>query len=115
MHPGLGHASRAPLRPGAGLPHGSADAGRRFPQMVDRMAGRTARSRRRKRLPPALTMKTEPRRHRAVRRRLAFVAAPLALACAAASADPGYYVVTVYDEPGVRTLDFRYWTVKRPG
>ncbi len=39
----------------------------------------------------------------------------LLLGCAAASADPGYYVVTVYGEPGVRTLDYRYWAVKRPG
>jgi hypothetical protein len=33
----------------------------------------------------------------------------------AALADPGYYVVTAYDNPGVRTIDFRYWTVKQPG
>lgn len=33
-------------------------------------------------------------------------------ACCSARADPGYYVVTVYDNAGVRTLDFRYWTVK---
>ena len=26
--------------------------------------------------------------------------------------NPGYYVVTVYDDPGVVTLDFRYWTVQ---
>ena len=41
--------------------------------------------------------------------------AALALGCGTAAADPGYYVVTVYDDPGVRTLDFRYWTVKKPG
>jgi hypothetical protein len=35
--------------------------------------------------------------------------------CCAASADPGYYVVTAYDNEGVRTLDFRYWTVKLDG
>lgn len=29
--------------------------------------------------------------------------------------EPGYYVVTVYDDPGVRTVDFRYWTVKPDG
>ena len=38
-----------------------------------------------------------------------------ALCCATAAADPGYYVVTVYDNPGVRTADFRYWAVKNPG
>ena len=42
------------------------------------------------------------------------LAAALLVSCAA-HADPGYYVVTVYDNPGVRTVDFRYWTVKRPG
>ena len=36
------------------------------------------------------------------------------LASGTAAADPGYYVVTAYDNPGVRTVDFRYWTVKRP-
>ncbi|MGZ5248923.1 MAG: hypothetical protein ACXWIQ_01715 [Caldimonas sp.] len=41
--------------------------------------------------------------------------APLALSCAMAAADPGYYVVTVYDDPGVKTLDLRYWSVKSPG
>ena len=39
----------------------------------------------------------------------------LALGGGPAAADPGYYVVTVYDDPGVRSLDFRYWTVKHPG
>jgi hypothetical protein len=43
------------------------------------------------------------------------LAAALHWACLAAKADPGYYVVTVYDNDGVRTLDFRYWTVKFPG
>lgn len=47
--------------------------------------------------------------------RTALAAVPLALCCAGASAGPGYYVVTVYDNPGVKTLDFRYWTVKSPG
>ena len=32
-----------------------------------------------------------------------------------ALADPGYYVVTAYDNEGQRTLDLRYWTVKTPG
>jgi hypothetical protein len=36
----------------------------------------------------------------------------LALAASAAAADPGYYVVTPYDNAGVRTVDVRYWTVK---
>ena len=37
------------------------------------------------------------------------------LVCAAtARADPGYYVVTPYEKAGLRTLELRYWTVKRP-
>lgn len=36
-----------------------------------------------------------------------------ALACAA-HADPGYYVVTVYDNEGQTSADLRYWTVKHP-
>jgi hypothetical protein len=32
-----------------------------------------------------------------------------------AAAEPGYYVVTVYDNPGVKTADLRYWTVLLPG
>jgi hypothetical protein len=39
----------------------------------------------------------------------------LALHCGMAAAEPGYYVVTAYDNPGVKTIDFRYWTVKHPG
>jgi hypothetical protein len=35
------------------------------------------------------------------------LAAPLVV-----QADPGYYVVTPYDNAGIRTLDIRYWTVK---
>lgn len=42
-------------------------------------------------------------------------AAALVFLSAAALADPGYYVVTVYAEPGVKTVDFRYWTVRLPG
>jgi hypothetical protein len=41
-----------------------------------------------------------------------------AVACAAAwtptLADPGYYVVTAYDNEGQRSVDLRYWTVKLP-
>lgn len=33
----------------------------------------------------------------------------------ALATEPGYYVVTVYADPGVRTLDFRYWTVRPDG
>ena len=44
-------------------------------------------------------------------------ALPLVLAAASgsAAADPGYYVVTAYDNEGQRTIDLRYWTVKKPG
>jgi hypothetical protein len=38
-----------------------------------------------------------------------------ALWAGAAAADPGYYVVTVYSDPGVRTVDLRYWTVQPKG
>ena len=38
-----------------------------------------------------------------------------ALIAGAAHADPGYYVVTPYDNDGVRFVDFRYWSVKRNG
>ncbi|HEV8690875.1 MAG TPA: hypothetical protein VGQ91_11305 [Ideonella sp.] len=30
-------------------------------------------------------------------------------------ADPGYYVVTAYDNAGQRSVDFRYWTVQKKG
>ena len=39
----------------------------------------------------------------------------MAAASGAAVADPGYYVVTAYDNEGARTVDLRYWTVKSPG
>jgi hypothetical protein len=32
-----------------------------------------------------------------------------------ALADPGYYVVSAYDNEGMGTVDFRYWTVRFPG
>ena len=35
--------------------------------------------------------------------------------CATAHADPGYYVVTAYDNEGQRSVDLRYWSVKRSG
>ena len=38
----------------------------------------------------------------------------LALLPLAALADPGYYVVTPYDRAGLATVEFRYWTFKRP-
>ena len=40
---------------------------------------------------------------------------PLLAATTIARADPGYYVVTAYDSAGLRTIDFRYWTVKANG
>lgn len=49
------------------------------------------------------------------RRTLLAAAALLLTGTAANAADPGYYVVTVYDDPGLRSVDFRYWSVKRPG
>ena len=50
---------------------------------------------------------------RAFGRLVAAVLAMVATAPAAAGVvNPGYYVVTVYDDPGVRTVDFRYWTVR---
>lgn len=30
-------------------------------------------------------------------------------------ADPGYYLVTVYEDEGKARIDYRYWTVKFPG
>jgi hypothetical protein len=36
----------------------------------------------------------------------------LLLACSAAMADPGYYLVTAYDNAGQVNIDYRYWTVK---
>lgn len=39
----------------------------------------------------------------------------LCAAAACAHADPGYYVVTAYDNAGQRSIDFRYWSVALPG
>ena len=47
--------------------------------------------------------------------RPSILATALALAAAGAVADPGYYVVTPYDNEGVRMVDFRYWAVKPQG
>jgi len=46
-----------------------------------------------------------------------WLALPLLAAAATtiARADPGYYVVTAYDNAGLRTIDLRYWTVKAKG
>lgn len=44
--------------------------------------------------------------------RLRHLAAALACVASPALADPGYYVVTPYDNEGLRIVDFRYWTVK---
>ena len=53
--------------------------------------------------------------HRVLRLATRFVLSiVLAAASASVAADPGYYVVTAYDNEGQRTIDLRYWTVKRP-
>jgi hypothetical protein len=44
----------------------------------------------------------------------------LALACCGPAvvraANPGYYLVTLYEDEGQRTLDFRYWAIQqKPG
>jgi hypothetical protein len=44
--------------------------------------------------------------------RTRLLACAVALAASQAAADPGYYVVTPYDNAGVRSIDFRYWTFK---
>ena len=45
----------------------------------------------------------------------ALACAVLAAAACAVRADPGYYVVTAYDNEGVVSVDTRYWTVKSKG
>lgn len=47
--------------------------------------------------------------------RAALICTLLALPCAPARSDPGYYVVTVYNDPGRLSLDYRYWAIDRPG
>ncbi len=42
-------------------------------------------------------------------------AAAQALCSAVAWADPGYYLVEVYEDQGAAHVDFRYWTVKAKG
>lgn len=39
----------------------------------------------------------------------------LCVPAASRAADPGYYVVSAYDNEGVRSFDVRYWTVRSPG
>jgi hypothetical protein len=52
-----------------------------------------------------------------LQRRLGTCVWPVLLAAApiSAAADPGYYVVTPYDNTGVRSIDIRYWTFKPKG
>jgi len=40
---------------------------------------------------------------------------PALMACGTAWADPGYYLVTVYENEGQASIDYRYWTVKNKG
>jgi len=47
--------------------------------------------------------------------RLPLLASALCLAASSALADPGYYVVTPYDNEGLLTVEVRYWTVKPDG
>jgi hypothetical protein len=54
-------------------------------------------------------------RQRAAALKLKAAVAVGALWAGAAAAEPGYYVVTVYSDPGVKTVDLRYWTVKPKG
>lgn len=39
----------------------------------------------------------------------------LLLLARSAAADPGYYLLTPYSQPGQAALDLRYWSVKPPG
>ena len=52
-------------------------------------------------------------------KRLASFIRPAALwllcwAAAPAQADPGYYMVSVYEDEGATHLDYRYWAIRRP-
>jgi hypothetical protein len=47
----------------------------------------------------------------AVQPLLKLLAVAALLAVGAARADPGYYVVTAYDNEGQRAVDLRYWSV----
>jgi len=49
---------------------------------------------------------------RALRAGLLAAVALSGAGAAKAMVNPGYYVVTVYDDEGLRTLDFRYWSVQ---
>ena len=48
-------------------------------------------------------------------RLLHLLAGCLVLGASAASAEPGYYLVQVYDNAGEKAVDVRYWTVKPNG
>lgn len=50
-----------------------------------------------------------------MRRVLASAVTAFALCGPVRAADPGYYVVTVYSEPGVRTVELRHWSFKQRG
>jgi hypothetical protein len=56
-----------------------------------------------------------PPRPAASRLALALAAALAGVGPAAQAADPGYYLVSTYENPGVVSLDYRYWTVKFKG
>lgn len=47
--------------------------------------------------------------------RSALVAGLCALFAGAACADPGYYLVSVYEDAGATHVDYRYWAIRRPG
>ena len=48
-------------------------------------------------------------------KRFAALACLTIATCASAQADPGYYLVSVYGNPGIRTVDFRYWAFTPAG
>src|SRR6185436_2037693 len=113
----LAAAGRARLRPGTGLLHRAPDARGPVRRLDRRLAGarrgdaagfRLAAGGARLTRAPSLCG-TGPR----VRRFAAALGCALALQAlgSAARADPGYYVVTVYDNAGQVNLDLRYWTV----